>query len=369
MKIAIIGSHGYPFIYGGFETFVQELSERIINYSDIEITVYCRKNYFSTFPENINGIKLVYINTIKRKSLAQLIHSFRSIIHATFNNFDILYILNSGNGIFGIIPKIFKVKTIINVDGIEWKRPKWKGLGAKYFLLSSFIATKIFDIIITDSMEMQKIYKNKFNCDSMYIAYGEERRVSTHKEILLKWNIEPYNYYLVVGRLVPDNNIELIIDEFINSNSRLELVIVGDDILKDSFSKRIIANKNKKLKFLGYVFDHDELNELFCNCFAYIHGHEFGGTNPTLLQALASNIPIFALDTVFSREVLDNDKYGFLFVKEKNFLANLIKSKEKNSKEIEHYRDKTFERINDFYKWDEIVSKYYNIFIQLNNGN
>lgn len=365
MKIAIIGSHGYPFVYGGFETFVKELSERLIKLDDTEITVYCRKNYFKSFPKTVNGINLVYIYTIKRKKLAQLVHSFLSTLHVSFGNYDIIYVLNSGNGLFGLIPKIFGKKTIINVDGIEWERPKWKGLGAKFFLLTSFVATKLFDVVVTDSVEMQKIYKRKFNYDSVFIPYGEDLRFSKNPDLLEKWELTSKRYYLVVGRLIPDNNIEFIISEFTKSNSKLELVIVGDDILKSDFSRRIMSNKHKKLKFLRYISDHDELNELFCNCFAYIHGHEFGGTNPTLLQALASNLIIFAIDTVFSREVLENEKYGFLFKKEEYSLSNLLEYKEANNMALNKDKIMTVNRINEFYRWDKIVKEYSLLFKKL----
>jgi len=169
MRIAIIGSRGYPYVYSGYETFVKELVERLVK-RDYDITVYCHKNLFKSFPKQVNGVNLVYISTIEKKSLSQLVHSIQSITHACFRDFDIILVVNSANGPFGLITRLFGKKTAINVDGLEWLRPKWKGLGAKYFYWASRMATRLYDVIITDSDEVQKFYEHEFNSRWTVIA-------------------------------------------------------------------------------------------------------------------------------------------------------------------------------------------------------
>jgi len=141
MKIAILGSRGYPYVYSGYETFVKEISERFVS-KGIDVTVYCHKNLFNSYPSNVNGVNLIYINTVEKKSFSQLIHTFQSMIHACFQYYDIILVVNSANGPFGVISKIFRKKTAINVDGLEWLRPKWRGLGSKYFYFASWLSTK-----------------------------------------------------------------------------------------------------------------------------------------------------------------------------------------------------------------------------------
>ncbi len=189
MKIAILGSRGYPYVYSGYETFVKELAERLVN-KNVDVTVYCHKNLFKEYPPVVNNVKLKYISTVESKTLSQLIHSFQSMLHACLNNFDIILVVNSANGPFGLISKIFSKKTAINVDGLEWLRPKWKGLGAKYFYWASKLSTKLYDEIINDSFAMADLYKKEFNAESTVIAYGANIRYSQNAELINKWNLK-----------------------------------------------------------------------------------------------------------------------------------------------------------------------------------
>lgn len=245
MKIAIIGSRGYPYVYSGYETFLKEISERLVQ-KGIEVTVYCHKNLFKEYPSQINGINLVYIMTIEKKSLSQFLHSLQSIVHASLNDFDIILVVNSANGPFGLLTRLFRKKAAINVDGLEWLRPKWKGLGSKYFYWASKLSTKFYDAIINDSYIMADVYKKEFNVSSSVIAYGANIRYSQNPKLIQKWNLNLNDYYLVVGRLIPDNNSELIVREFIKSTSPKKLVIVGDVPYKDKYAESIKKIKTKE---------------------------------------------------------------------------------------------------------------------------
>ncbi|MEQ9009139.1 MAG: DUF1972 domain-containing protein, partial [Ekhidna sp.] len=253
MKIAILGSRGYPYVYSGYETFVKELCERLIKYEGVELTVYCHKHLFKERPQELNGIKLIYISTVKSKSLSQLIHSFQSFIHACFSSYDVVFAVNSANGPFGWIPRVFGKKTSVNVDGLEWMRPKWKGLGAKYFYWSSKLCTKTFNKIINDSDAMRDFYLKEFKAESTVIAYGANIRFSKNIKLIKKWDLEPTGYYLIVGRLIPDNNADLLVREFIKSKSTKKLVIVGDVPYKDSYAENIKKTDDPRVVFTGYI--------------------------------------------------------------------------------------------------------------------
>ncbi len=363
MKIAIIGSRGYPYVYSGYETFVTELVERLIPLG-IEVTVYCHKHLFKEHPETVNGVQLEYIRTTKGKTTAQLVHSAQSMWHAVRQDYDVILAVNSANGPFGLISTLFRKKTCINVDGLEWLRPKWKGLGGKYFYLASWIATKLYDVIITDSDEMGKYYIQEFNTPSEVIAYGANLRYSEKPELIEKWNLEKDSYYLIVGRLIPDNNADIIVREFIQSNSTKKLVIVGDVPYADEYALEIKKNQEKddRVFFTGYVYDQNILAELYHNCFMYFHGHEFGGTNPTLLKALAYGCGIMALDTVFSQEVLLNGKHGIYFTKKVGHLQQKIEDVERNPRQIQHFKDISRDRITTHYTWEKITQQYVDLF-------
>jgi len=365
MKIAILGCRGYPYVYSGYETFVKEVCERLAKYEDVEITVYCHKNLFETYPREVNSIKLVYIPTVKSKSLSQLIHSFQSFIHVCFTKNDIVMAVNSANGPFGWIPHLVGKKTAINVDGLEWLRPKWKGLGSKYFYWSSKLSTKTFDRIINDSDAMRDYYLEEFKTDSTVIAYGANIRYSKDSSLIEKWGVKQGDYFLIVGRLIPDNNADLIVKEFVASSTSKKLVVVGDVPYKDEYADRIKSVKDSRLVFTGYVTDQEELAELYHNCYAYFHGHEFGGTNPTMLKALAYGCAILALDTVFTREMLLDGKHGLFFSKETGNLANTLDGLSQEDSILSSFKDTSRERISTNYTWEKITEQYYSFFKEL----
>ena len=365
MKIAIIGSRGYPYVYSGYETFVRELSERLVRQS-IGVTVYCHSNLFRDRPKEVNGIRLVYIPTIEKKNLSQFIHSLQSVLHACFAKYDVVLVVNSANGPFGMLTRVFRKRTVINVDGLEWLRPKWRGLGAHYFHWASKLATRLYDRVITDSQEMQKIYEHEFGAASVMIAYGADIPPAADHGLLAKWDLKSRQYYLIVGRLVPDNNADLIVREFTVSASLKKLVIVGDVPYKDRYADSIRRHAaDPRVVFTGYVTDPVELAALYQHCYAYCHGHEFGGTNPALLQALANGCAIYALDTVFNRETLLAGDYGLFFNKEKGSLRKLIAGMEKRPGLLDGFRQKAPSRIRENYSWEKIVAQYCQLFANM----
>tara|TARA_Y100000768_G_scaffold382455_1_gene362818 strand:+ start:1127 stop:2227 length:1101 start_codon:yes stop_codon:yes gene_type:complete len=361
LKIAIIGSRGYPYVYSGYETLVKELSERLVKKGH-NVRVYCHRPLFKMKPKNINGIELVYTPSIETKYLSQFVNSFFSFIHVCFSKVDVILVVNSANGPFGILTKIFRKKTCVNVDGVEWLRPKWKGLGAVYFKISSKLSTILFDKIITDSEEMNKIYFKKFNKRSTIIAYGPTMIKTTSKSLLKKYKLEEKGYYLVVGRLIPDNNSQLIIESFLKFNSNKKLVIVGDVPYNDLYANKVKKIRSNKLILTGYINCQNQLSELYKNCFGYIHGHEFGGTNPTMINALDLNCQILALNTRFNIEMLENKKVVF-FEKNLKSLVDAFFDFETNIDKIIS-NNKNYKILNK-YNWSYITEKYESTFLKL----
>ena len=361
LRIAIIGSRGYPYVYSGYETLVKELSERLTR-SGHKVTVYCHRSLFKHKPKKLNGINLVYTPSVKSKIFSQLYNSFFSFVHVCFSKSDVVFVVNSANGPFGLLTKIFKKKTCINVDGLEWLRPKWKGLGSLYFKFASKLATIFYDEIITDSVEMNKVYKEKFQKESKVIAYGPTMNHNKNSKILEKFNLEKKEYYLIVGRLIPDNNSKQILKGFLKSNTKKLIVVVGDVPYNDDYAENIKLFSSKKVVFTGYINDQVDLTALYNNCYGYIHGHEFGGTNPTMINALDLNCQIIALDTVFNREMLENKK---------SVLFSKISITEKINEFEDKYDQLIEENINyelpKKYDWDLIKNKYLNVFYGLTN--
>lgn len=364
LHVAIIGSRGYPYVYSGYETLVKEIGERLVK-KGIKVTVYCHKPLFETTPEQVNGIILVYMPGLETKSLSQLTNSLLSMIHACFSKADVLLVVNSANGPFGVISRIFRKPTAINVDGMEWLRPKWKGMGARYFLFASRLATKLYDQIITDCEEMQKTYWELFKSPSTMIAYGANPAKEADATKIEKWRLEERGYFLIVGRLIPDNNADLIIEGFVKSSSKRKLVIVGDVPYRDVYAERLKNMADERLIFTGYVKDQQELASLYHNCYAYLHGHEYGGTNPAMLKALGYSCAILALDTRFNKEMLQNGKHGWFFQKNISSATEVIDQAEGEGEEIERLRITAVQGLTEKYNWEHVTEKYLQVFQEL----
>lgn len=362
-RIAIFGTRGYPAVYGGYETWLKELCNHLSD--KYEFHVYCQRAFFESKPRVVNNVYLHYIPCINTKKLSQVTHSALSTLHSLFFNYDLYFYVNVSNGPFGVLLKLFQKRTAINTDGIEWERPKWKGFGGKYFKWGATLSSKYFDVLISDSIGIQKYYEQNFKADSVMIAYGAYIKESTKPEMIKQFNIRVNDYYLVVGRMIPDNNIEEIIKGYLQSKTQKKLVIVGDVIYKDAFADRVKAMANENVIFTGYLKDQELLTELFSNSYCYIHGHAFGGTNPALLKALAYGCCILAHDNIYNREVLLNEKHGYYFKSEPESIAELINYIDIRENEVLIKKKTSQSRISDNYTWKKICDQYDELFSKM----
>jgi len=361
LHVAILGSRGYPYVYSGYETLVRHLAEGLVA-RGVKVTVYCHKNLFEERPRLVNGVNLIYQPTIEKKSLSQLVHTAFSMWHACRSDANVIFVVNSANGPFGLLARLFGKPTAINVDGLEWLRPKWKGLGARYFKWSSRVATKWYDQIITDAEEMRKVYLQLFDKESTVIAYGAEIKKSKKPELIEQWGLKSGEFYLIVGRLIPDNNADLIVDGFVASKTKRKLVVVGDVPYKDEYADRIKGTQDERLVFTGYVKDQEALAELYHHAYGYFHGHEFGGTNPTMIKAMAYGSAILALDTVFNREMLNEGDFGVFFKKDITMIKALIDQMDGDADQMKKMKQTSSLGVSSKYSWPHIVSQYQEVF-------
>ena len=380
-NVFIIGSNGIPANYGGFETFVENLTYKKIN-NNIKYHVAClAKNNeefeynnarcFNVNVPNIGPAKAIYYDLVALRRAIKYIKK-NKIKNTT------IYLLGSTIGAFvGLYKnKIKKIgaKLYVNPDGCEWKRDKWNYFVKKYLKYSEKIMVKYADLVICDSVNIEKYIKEqykKYNPNTTFIAYGsdiEENCSEESKEKLQKWyeekQVSKNEYYLIVGRFVPENNYETMIKEFMKSTTKKDLVIITN-VEKNKFYEELKQktnfDKDKRIKFVGTVYDTEVLKQIRQNAYAYLHGHEVGGTNPSLLEALATTNLNLLLGVSFNKEVADNT--AMYWNKEENNLSNLINTAEtlKND-EIEQYGKKAKERIKEEYSWQKIINNYEQIF-------
>jgi glycosyltransferase involved in cell wall biosynthesis len=365
LRLAIFGGRGIPSTYSGTEAFFIELAPRLVERGH-EVIVYCRKSLFQERPPLYKGVRLIYLPSIETKNLGTLTHTAVCMVDVLRRHVDAMLVTNVANAFHCVIPRIFRQKCAINVDGIEWKRGKWGAAGKAYFYLNAKLCGKILPKgIVTDAYGMRQLYLEEFNTRSACIAYGANIECSINPEIVQQYGLEPGGYYLIASRLVPENNAALIVDGFKKALTGRVLAIAGDANYRSEFARDLKANAGDRVRFLGHVDSIEHVKELHCNAYAYIHGHMMGGTNPALLKALAYGNCILAHDNRFNAEVLG--RHGLLF-RDSDELAEKIHLIESKPELAESYRRQAPDRIRAAYNWERITDQYEELFYLLAAG-
>jgi glycosyltransferase involved in cell wall biosynthesis len=362
----MLGSRGIPHTYSGYEQFLGEVAPRLVARGH-EVIVYCRSSLFKDRPAEYKGVRLIYLPGIETKTMGTLTHTIVSMGDVLFRDVDVIFVVNVVNAFNCILPRLFGKNVAINVDGLDWKRGKWGRLGKRFFYWNAKFVGRICPKgVITDAGAMRNIYLDEFATPSVSIAYGANIEKSADAGVLKQYDLEPFGYYLVASRLVPENNAELIVRAFEKVKTSRALAIAGNANYRSAFVDRLKQTKDPRIKFLGHVGNADHVKELHCNAFAYVHGHSLGGTNPALLKALGCANCVLALDTVFNREVLQD--FGMLFENNPTDLANKIQLLEDRPEIAARFRLRAPERIRERYTWELITDQYEELFLQLANG-
>ena len=304
MRLAILGTRGIPAQYGGFETFAEQLATHLAR-RGISVTVFCPAAV-SRPDAKYCGVTLKYVKSPRLGSFSETVWDVWCF-WAARRGYDVVYMLGVGAGFAAWIPRIYGSEVWINSDGVEWKRKKWGWLQRAYLVAAEAVSVLFATKIIADAVAIAEYLRKRYpglNKVST-IAYGADiPSIQPSLELLTNWRISPANYYLVVCRLEPENHVLEIVEGFERSKSGKQLVIVGDIERHDAYVQTLLHHRSERIRFVGAVYDKDKLNTLRLFACAYLHGHSVGGTNPSLLEAMACSSLVIAHDNQFNREVL-----------------------------------------------------------------
>ena len=372
IKIALIGTRGIPACYGGFETFAEQISVRLVERGH-EVTVFGRKKFFEIKDKDYSykGVKVRYAPTIMSKYFETIINALTSFLIIKKSEADIILLCNAANSPFSFIARLRGFKIITNVDGIERKRAKWNFLGKAWYRLGEFTSVLFSNGVIADAKSICKYYEKTYAITPKIIEYGSESKKISDKDCILKnLGISGQKYILYVSRLEPENNAFLVIKAFkkyqthetdINTvSNNLFLVIVGDAPYAEVYKKSLYeeADKNPNIIFAGYQFG-DAYQELQLNAYMYIQATEVGGTHPALIESMAFGNAILANGTPENLEVLGG---AGLYYLRNNFedLAQKIKFMDQNEEIRLNYKILSSKRAKQKFSWEHITDKYEN---------
>lgn len=353
MKIAIIGTRGIPNNYGGFEQFAEYLADGLVK-RGVQVTVY--NSHSHPFQEKVwRGVNIIHCYDPEDKygTVGQFVYDLNCILDSRKRDFDIILQLGyTSSTIWGwLLPSKPVITT--NMDGLEWKRSKYSKPVQKFLQFAEYLGTKFSDYWIADSIGIQQYLTDKYQLKSTYIPYGAFVFENPESTALANYKVESYQYDMLIARLEPENNIETILDGVVKSSVKRPFLVVGKhetnygNYLKNKFSS------TPTIRFIGGIYDINVLNNLRYYSNIYFHGHSVGGTNPSLLEAMASNALICANQNKFNSTILGDDSFYFSNADE---VAEILETKVKQNELIKTTTN--IDKIKKIYSWEIIIEQY-----------
>lgn len=351
MKIAIIGTRGVPARYGGFETLAEQLALRLTDRGH-RVTVYCRSAFASPADDFDSRVRRIILPGLRSKYLDTVFHTFLSILHVITTDVDVALICNVANSPFAWIPRMFGIPTVLNVDGLDRKRRKWSFIGKAYLYICELLSLITPTRLLTDSRYIEKYFRERYGVASAVIAYGAEVPEAIAPE---SNQFDPRRYVLFVGRLEPENNLELILKAYGQVQTDWPLVVVGSNPYRPKYERELRSLADSRVVFAGPVYG-DRYWELQRNAGIFVMAGEVGGTHPSLVEAMAAGSSVLFLDTPENSETVADAGVSF-----KNSAADLAQKLQcllASSELRERMSALARERAATAYSWQTIASQY-----------
>ena len=356
-RIAIIGTRGIPNRYGGFEQFAEQLSYHLYQLG-FEVFVY-NPHQHPYSQSTFNHVNIIRKKLYEKQlgHLAHLLYDYACLKDSIQQKFDAVVACGYGSMLpaFLFLP-LRSTKLIINMDGLEWKRKRWHSLGKLLLKISEKTAVgNPRHILVTDHPEIQRYLQKKYNRSSHYIPYGANIPQSFNQEAIAHYGLSAGNYFLLISRPIAENNIHTILSGFAQSNSTKQFVIITN--INDPYTRKLIKTyrHDSRFVFLANVYEQEVLNNLRYFSAAYFHGHSVGGTNPSLLEAMASQCLIMAHDNVFNKTILKNNAYYF---STRNDIRHFVENISMHQEQKEHFVTENLQTIATHYQWGNIAKLY-----------
>lgn len=358
-SLSILGTRGIPARYGGFETFADELSWRLVA-EGWEVVVYCESG--SDMPEAYRGVRLKYVDLPKLGSLSTIVFDLRCLWQAR-NATDVVYMLGYGAALFCFIPRLWGREVWINMDGVEWARSKWSWLARVWLRAMETVAMWTPNRIIADAQaihdDLRKRHARLPRCH--VIPYGAERvETALATTALQTLGLLSQQYCLVVCRLEPENHVLEVIQGYLRSTCELPLIVVGDHRVGNAYVRTLSGYAGERVRFVGTLHDQPRLRELRYHARAYFHGHSVGGTNPSLLEAMGCGNAIIAHDNPFNREVAGESAVYFRTPEE---VAVRLDGLLADAAGCRSMGEGARRRVAERYSWSAVVQSYRDLLV------
>jgi glycosyltransferase involved in cell wall biosynthesis len=367
LRIALLGTRGIPASYSGFETCVEQLGQRLVERGH-EVTVYCRSTHIVYPGSHYKGMRLIKLPTLQNKYLDTIVHSFLSSLHALGQHYDVALYFIAGNSPVTWIPRLVGTKTILNVDGLDWKREKWPRMAKKYIQFSEYLATILPNAYLTDSRVVQSYYQDRYNSKPPFISYGSEIDVTPAGDVVRKFGLASGQYILFVGRLVPENCAHHLVEAFRRIDTDFHCVIVGDAPYSEAYKQELyaLADGDQRIIFTGYVFGAG-YHELGSNAYLFVETSGVGGTHPALVEAMAFGNCVVVHNTDENLETIGDAGFAYDGRIGARSLHQQLENLLSNPTLVSEYRTRSVERARKEFSWEAVTDAYESLFEALVN--
>jgi glycosyltransferase involved in cell wall biosynthesis len=349
----MIGTRGVPARYGGFETAIEEVGARLVTMGH-DVVVYCRGEDRS---DRYLGMSRVRLPALRHPVMETLSHTALSVGHLLAHRTDVALVFNAANAPLLPFIKAARIPVAVHVDGLEWQRAKWGPNGRRYYLANERLSVRWADELISDAVGIQDYYRERYQAESTFLAYGSPIIPATDPARLAELDLTPGGYHLVVARMEPENHVDVIVEGYRRSGAILPLVVVGSVPYPSDHERTVqtLAASDPRIRMIGGVWDQDLLNSLYAGSASYLHGHSVGGTNPSLLRAMGAGASVIGWDVNFNREVLGDTGRFFATAAE---LAELVEATEKDPAAAHDLAESGRQRAAERYRWDNVALGY-----------
>jgi glycosyltransferase involved in cell wall biosynthesis len=367
VRVAILGTRGIPAAYSGFETAVEQITQRLTARGH-EVVVYCRPHVVSREHKTWKGARLIHLPTVRNKYLDTFVHTLLSSLHAAHKlKPDIALFFIAGNSPLCLITRARGIPTVINIDGLDSDRRKWNRLAKAYLRVAERLAPTMATRAITDSHAVAEIFKQRFGKSIDVVPYGAEAPADTGTRMLEKLGLEPRRYVLFVGRLEPENNPHLLVEAWAripSSRTRgMKLVVVGGAPYASEYIEQVRRAADPRVIFPGYVFGRGYW-ELQRNAYLFCAPTEVGGTHPVILEALAAGNCVLVNDWKPNAETVGDAGVYFSGKEGVPDLARKLDELINDPDTVAKYRERALERAK-LYSWDAVATAYEQLLLEV----
>jgi glycosyltransferase involved in cell wall biosynthesis len=362
VRLAFIGTRGVPAKYGGFETAVEEISVRLAARGH-QVVVYCRGG---PGHGSYRGVETVTLPARRSRSFETLVHTGASMRHVRARDLDVIFLFNAANSP-AILLRRRGVRVACHPDGLEWARGKWGPVGSAYYRIAEVIAVLLADELISDAAAIRNYYRHRYAAHSEVISYGADPHRADPSVAPTRIPEARDPYCLVVARSEPENNVALAMEALHRSTVERRLLVVGSSPYPGPYQRHLeaLAAADSRIHLLGSIWDQDVLDSLYAASDLYVHGHSVGGTNPSLLRAMAVGAAVAAFDTPFNREVLGE---GSPYWRSSDELRRVLEKEDYVGRAGAAQRAANVARIVKAYNWDDVAVRYEQLALELVAG-